>query len=134
MSSFFSFWQPLKVGSLNKKGKESTKWAPRHLVLKTQLHYYKRENVKPFPQILCHFTFLFVLIRLVSHSLFLLFLILCLAQDPKELGVIDMKNTKITFASAKSGKPFSLQLLDGTNDRNYFFCANTARVCGLGAI
>ena len=45
-----------------------------------------------------------------------------------------MKNTKITFASAKSGKPFSLQLLDCTNDRNYFFCANTAKVCVLGEI
>jgi hypothetical protein len=49
-------------------------------------------------------------------------------QEPKELGVVDMKNTKISFASAKSGKPFSLQLLDGTNDRNYFFSAGSAKV------
>ena len=132
-SHVFFFEQPLKVGSLNKKGKESTKWAPRHLVLKTQLHYYKRENVNPN---LCHFTFLFSLFSSLTCVWFssILFLIISLAQDPKELGVIDMKNTKITFASAKSGKPFSLQLLDGTNDRNYFFCASTARVCGLGAI
>ena len=49
-------------------------------------------------------------------------------QDGQELGSIELKNTKITLASTKSGKAFCLQLMDATDDRNYFFFADTAKV------
>ena len=39
--------KPLKVGFIQKRGKDKPKWAPRYVVLKDQLFYYKKEKVNP---------------------------------------------------------------------------------------
>jgi len=48
-------------------------------------------------------------------------------NEPKELGIIDLKNSKIIFAGQKTGKNFSLHIVDSTNDRNYYFTGENSK-------
>jgi len=48
-------------------------------------------------------------------------------NEPKELGIVDLKNSKIIFAGQKTGKNLSIHIVDSTNDRNYYFIGENSK-------